>query len=723
MHRTSLLVALLIPATAAASFAGEGGKPAATTIPSIAEQPAGTWYKRSPRAGAPTSPRKSYESSWDWDPFTRRIIRHGGHDGEPRGAECAEVWVLDPATMKWELKQPNTSPPGSSQTGASVFAACARRFVRFPAYSNSHGWQWTRMIGMRNWSSWAYDNATGTWRNMKPLPHVDTGPGRCASYDRHNGAILVFDKETRIYDLYTNTWTLPRPPESPAGRSYGSMVYDSGRRRHVMFGRHHGNDPVTWAYDLRRGKWLPLRTEVHPPGNRTSPVMSYDSRNQAILCVLRSDERNDALQTWLFDCPGNSWKRLRTGGEPLGGSGNRSRLMVYVPELDVHVLESRTRSEQQIWTFRWSRPKTQEAQPLPPGAPLGLKVEVDAGGTARLSWRPGPGPKPEGYRVFRGSAAVPWKAEFKPVGPGLLKAASFVDRGLAKGKVHHYRVQAIGENGREGGESAPARTQPRALDRVVVSVPGRKRVELSWPKHAARDVVGYNVYRADVEVLTTSQVSYMHRVELKPRKNSPVGLVKSIGSFRKLNPAPLRETSFTDKTVDLSGKDRKVEGQPLYELTYYDRPYEQSRHYRKEGTPYRFGVRAYRVTAVNALGVESGPSPWSLTIPSAVEGVFSKEDGATVHLKWKPNPEKAIKGYLVYRMNDRFRGRFELLTPEAVREPKFSDTANDKRLRRYFVIAVDALGQEGIPSSPVWGYRERHEDYAPFGSGLGTWHQ
>lgn len=48
---------------------------------------------------------------------------------------------------------------------------------------------------------------------------------------------------------------------------------------------------------------------------------------------------------------------------------------------------------------------------------------------------------------------------------------------------------------------------------------------------------------------------------------------------------------------------------------------------------YRYGVYASRVRAVNALGVESGPSPAVLTIPSVPAWVFSREEGPVCHLK------------------------------------------------------------------------------------------
>ncbi|MBI2948332.1 MAG: hypothetical protein HYY23_11865, partial [Verrucomicrobia bacterium] len=43
-----------------------------------------------------------------------------------------------------------------------------------------------------------------------------------------------------------------------------------------------------------------------------------------------------------------------------------------------------------------------------------------------------------------------------------------------------------------------------------------------------------------------------------------------------------------------------------------------------------------------------------------------------------------------------------------------------KTARRYYVVAVDALGQEGFPSSPVWFEREWKRFYLPF---TGEWHQ
>ena len=56
------------------------------------------------------------------------------------------------------------------------------------------------------------------------------------------------------------------------------------------------------------------------------------------------------------------------------------------------------------------------------------------------------------------------------------------------------------------------------------------------------------------------------------------------------------------------------------------------------------------------------------------------------------------------------------LTAEPVRATTFTHEGG-KGVTRYWVVAVDALGREGQPSSPVW----HHQRYQGFYSG--EWHQ
>jgi hypothetical protein len=130
---------------------------------------------------------------------------------------------------------------------------------------------------------------------------------------------------------------------------------------------------------------------------------------------------------------------------------------------------------------------------------------------------------------------------------------------------------------------------------------------------------------------------------------------------------------------------------------------------------------AYRIRALDASGTESGPSPAFVTIPSAPQWLFSKEDGVACHLGWADNSEKALQGYRVYRMNGRYdKDPIPRLTDAPVAATRYSDSSAGKSSRRYYVVAVDALGQEGFPSAPVWFEREWKQYYKPF---VGEWHQ
>ena len=127
---------------------------------------------------------------------------------------------------------------------------------------------------------------------------------------------------------------------------------------------------------------------------------------------------------------------------------------------------------------------------------------------------------------------------------------------------------------------------------------------------------------------------------------------------------------------------------------------------------YRYAVHAYIVRAVNRLGVESGPSPYALTIPSEPMSVFNREKGALAELKWAANPEKGITGYHVYKLE----GTWNIV--RVTKEPIQATTFTHKSAQtRYWIVPVDVLGQEGAPSSPVWHQRS----YAGFFSG--EWHQ
>ncbi|KKM03770.1 hypothetical protein LCGC14_1771100 [marine sediment metagenome] len=686
----------------------------------LANQPDMTWIKRTPGPGTPPNPRMGYESSYGWDAANGFIIRWGGHNQGGGGEQNAETWHYDPIANTWDLIEPNTSPPGNCCCRDGVFDPAHGRFVRFPAFFHSHGWQWRRTGYTRDSSIWSYDPKAQTWRNMRPMPEAWPRPMRGAVWNSHAQVILVASGEghrdgTVVYDPHTNRWTWMKPKvEFPTRNTFG-LAYDSKRDCYYAYGGQYvRDDQRTWKYDLKTNTWTDLKPANRPAKFGNGTVMAYDPVNDVVVANLRQGtDQNVRRETWAFLPAENNWKKLKTTGT-VTSSGSRNTIIQYLPEHNVFLLENRTKKQQQVWTFRYAAAKMDPR----PAAAAGLAVST-AADAAQLTWKSVKGAK--SYNVYRGTGKQPWLVEYAKV--GATRKPALADGGLTKGTVYFYYVTAVDVRGRESAPSIKVRTQPWVVQDVVVSVAGPKKVELSWPAPAA-DIVGYRVERADVMVYSMDELKHMKTYTDKktkkaktiyvPRDKPGVADIRSTGRFKLISKELLTAPSFTDTSVDFDAGQVKSIANPLqkHDLEKYRDP---------KGKPYPWRVYAYRVRAVNHLGVESGDSPWFLTIPEAPQHVFSRERGEVVDLKWARHLDKRVVGYNVYRMWHRFGGTpFDRLNDKPIKGTTFTDTKARTPTHRYFVVAVDALGQEGLVSSPVWSNREWRHVYKPF---VGEWHQ
>lgn len=714
----ALLLSLLpLPRTARAIAFGAVG-PAKAESP----HPLKTWVKRHPlpKVQHKPAPRMGYETTYGYDGRQKLLIRYGGHNQGGGGEQNSEVWTYDLAQDAWTLKEPNDAPPGVCCGQQNVFDNALGLFLRFPAFSGSHGWQSRREIDLKNSSVWTYDLPTNTWRAMRPCPEVWPSPLRGAAYDPHHQVTVLHGGEgsrhgTVAYDLYANAWYELKPRGGPEpGVSQPGFTYDPVHRLFVLFGSQFQDDERTWVYDLRKNAWRVLDVKEHPPGKQSCPVLAADSRSGIVLCSVQAaagkerEEGASRLETWVLDVSVPRWMRLNVPREP-DPSGARNRVLVHLPDENLFVLENRTKDEQQIWTLRYS-----DALPPIPG-PKELRVVTESN-AAKLTWQAPEGTTDQHYRVFRGQGAKPWEVEWKPIADNL-RETRYRDENLERGTVYQYQVQLGGYWSNENAASSSwiVRSQPPVVVDLTASVLGPRKIELQWAQSSAEDVVGYQVERADVSVYSTDQI-----VPIKERYRSgsdlAVGRIKRIGQFRRLTGQPLKTPEFADTTADLAAEPREpaepaLAGAPLAP----DR-------FDAKGKPYRYAVYAYRVVAVNRLGAESGPSPLVFTFPSAVQHVFAKEEGKDkTRLKWRPNREQGIAGYLVDRHDGRWdKDTISRLTPRPIASQEFLDEKSGTDTRRYEILAVDILGQEGEPSQPVWSRREWARFYVPY---VGEWHQ
>jgi hypothetical protein len=688
-----------------------------------------TWLKQSPREGGP--PGFYYEGSGAFDPYSNQWIHHAGHDGIPQGFH---TFTCDLANGAWTQRFPPTSPPGvCCVDGANVFDLARRRFVRFPGGSLGHGYQWSRGVRLKESAVWLYDPARNAWMNMRPPPYREPEKyskevigGLCSGgvYAANHELAISFGGDgaggaknnLHFYDAYANALHLIRASNAPPARDGMGLAYDSANDRLVMFGSQYLSDERTWFYDFRANAWEARELNPHPPAKKlgtysTIPRMAYDSINGVVLCLVWLGE-SGGHETWALDTEKLQWTKLSPAAEP-SHSKSRSRNLTFVPEHNMFILElSTTNNRPELWTYRYKKAGAIKW----PAAPTNLEVATDSDSTrssrreevpsvsraesqslltsaatnsskATLTWTANAPPDAKDYHVYRAEPALPWLAEFKRI--GATAATMFEDKEIIAGKSYSYFVKAIARDGTESAPSFRARTELPVLLKPVVSVLATNRIEIEWKAHPAKDIAGYNLYRgiASLKIVKKGEPAAWKDNDPEYAEPMPVK-VTDIANIQKLNRALLRATSYAD-SIDLTRKG-------------------------PESGDYKFPVHAYIVRAVNKLGVESGPSPYALTIPSEPVNFLCREQGDTAGLKWDTNPEKGIAGYRIYKL----KGTWEILpiTSEPVRETTFTHKSG-RNATRYWVVAVDALGREGQPSSPAWA----NHSYAGFFKG--EWHQ
>lgn len=619
--------------------------PCRAADPSLAEQAPNTWVKRSPSGRM--APPIGYESAFAWDSTNQKLIRMCPHaiDGHE---QLGEVWTFEPKAGKWDLMQPNTSPPGACRIGQHVFDTLHNKYLRFPGTSGDHGWQWHRELYLNECSVWAYDLKANKWKAMRPMPEPFIYRQHFASWDGKYGKALVMGGASsgkgpaviNVYDPHTNTWEFKKGTDQPGNRLGGTMAWCPSNGLHYIFGAEN-QDKSFLSYSLEKNEFKPVNPPSLPPTNGNEAVMAWDTLNDVLLCVVivREGEQERAaaysskrhLETWAYSPKTNAWKRMNPNREPDPG-GLRCRMLTYAPELNLFFFDVREQK--------------------PSGTAAG-------GGPQTQVWS---------YRYAASSKAPP--------------------------------------------PPPAARPEPGLAEDVVASVISAKEVRLTWKPPAGTAVKHYIVERAPVEVFSEAEMPFTSGACPPPAEGPGVAAVKAIGEFQVLD-GNLAAATYTDKSIDLSKKSA-ITGKKLYEFA------DKKGAGKKKGgkiSPYRFGVYAYRVRVVNQAGQTSGPSPYVLTIPAAPQQVFSHEGGGCT-VKWAASPEANLTGYRVYRQ-DSMKETIKRLTPKAIKETQFTDR-NVGGQARYYIFAVDALGQEGYPSSPVWCNRRLKDRYAPF---VGEWHQ
>lgn len=502
--------------------------------------------------------------------------------------------------------------------------------------------------------------------------------------------------ETWLYDPSANTWRESGAPVVPFGMcgTWG-LTYDRANRKVVAMqaeGGHHGwqweraralRGSTTWIFDGVRDQWTPMQPlhRLDGPGLRAfAPLIYLDQPGLVFLhggAWGGNSPRELSGRSWTYDTYANAWQMLPESKE---GPGNCShQAMCYLPNVN-RVVMGPAQKGGKTWlcdlsTGAWTDARAQGEPPalhLPmvydPVSQSALAFLAEGHGTAIWQYEP----VSNVWKRIDSPVDISPHHDSVDVAYDSKNNVFVMDGGHVNWNTDHIAVREVWtykfknrpEKGKPPSLPAPThRAAPPIPDDVVVSVRADSTVQIRWAQSRLPDVRGYHVYAAAVE---TGQ--RFHHKEV----------FKGQGPVERLTPRPITGCDFADT--------RKLE--PAKGLFNHE-------------------IRAYHVKAVNAAGVESGPSATVLTLPGSVGSVTAERlsDGST-RIRWAPAREKEIRGYAVYRMDD-FRTPLAVrLNPVPVTGCEYIDWSESPKAERqcYYVVAVDALNEEGIPSTGAWSF-------------------
>ena len=638
--------------------------------PSIEQQPANTWVLRKWPIDFDDyrACNTSYEAGLVYDDATGKIVKWGSHGQRCDTPQTGETWTYDPATNTWQRSKAPVEPFGMCGTWGLAYDRANEKTVSVQLEGGNHGWQWDRGRALRASVPWLYDGEKDRWIPVRPPKN----PGQrgflpLAYIDRHQVTMLyggqgraIYGKEdVCLYDAFANTWHyLKQQAPNPGVRNHHGLVYLPERDEVLMFGGSRGGNNVTWLYDVKTNAWRDAKAGGKPPLMRHT--IKYDPLTGTVLGFRFDSGRPTVI--WQYDPGKNAWKPIPTPPEPT--PHYHSVDVAYDPVHNVWVLDGGHVNwntdhigVREVWTYRLKKRDGKDDR-LP--APASVDVNTKTGACV-LTWKPVTGAA--GYVVYRGTGSKPWKVAFKKVTSVPVKTTTFAHPTKpTTTNVAFYYVAAVDAPGAEGRPSIKVRPQPPWPREAVASVRPDRTVSLTWSKVDRPDIVGYYVYAGSIKVGARLHMTSM----------------ETFTAFKRLTAKPVTKTTFHDTA-------------PLAEAAGL----------------FNHEVRTYQVTTVNALGIESGPSPLALTLTSSVPGVTATErtDGSTL-IAWQPVPEQPIRGYAVYRMDD-VRGTLCIrLNPVPVTGTTYVDRCEAPRAerRRYYVVAIDALNNEGLPSTGAWAF-------------------
>jgi hypothetical protein len=254
-----------------------------------------------------SKPEGRVDAALAYDPVRQSLILFGGNSWSGKNIPN-DTWEWSSSTRQWS-RMPTTSAP-ETRWGHAMVTDPIRKKVLLYGGSGSGPTIGTEI--------WEWDGATQTWTNRTPPPTATSPTGRnypVMSFDETRGKLMLYDggrnpsvegESTSGYwewDGASGGWALHDPGEVLPNAPNVYAVYDSIRRRHVLFtDAPDSNSPQTWELDANAEIWY-TRLPTPTPTGRFRSGMVFDSGRRVVVLFggnLNGTPNGPANDTWEY---------------------------------------------------------------------------------------------------------------------------------------------------------------------------------------------------------------------------------------------------------------------------------------------------------------------------------------------------------------------------------------------------------------------------------------
>lgn len=311
------------------------------------------WTLVTPSSGSP-APR-----AWTqivWDSGGNRLVMFGGYHVDGTAGSYGDTWEF--SANAWSLIVPQSSGPGVRDSHGMVYDASRNVTVVFGGYFPD-----------------VIELSGSTWSTAY---NVDWPPGEgqhAMAYDSDRDDVFMYGSgsgESWELKVATNVWSRYLVA-GPGGRTGESVVYESARRKMLLFGGQLKSNGTagnkvgdTWEWDTSARTW----TNVSPPSGpqaRNDQSMAYDPVHGVTVLFGGRDANNNPLNdTWLWN--GSTWTNVT--GTASGPTARYGQAMAYDAVRKVIVLFGGNNGSQNLNdVWEWNGTAEQWAQIMPSSSP------------------------------------------------------------------------------------------------------------------------------------------------------------------------------------------------------------------------------------------------------------------------------------------------------------------------------------------------------------------